>query len=357
MTHNPQAFGEMYLSPHPRPLHHLSESGRRVLHTAELRAHGVPASLAAERSGPGGPWQQLLPGVHLLHPGAPTGEERLQAALLYAGRSRRAAEDTVPSQPGARDRHYGEAVVTGLAALAHHRFASVPPLTSLSHIDVLVPRSRRLRSAGFARVVRTHRMPAGQQAHGIPVAPVPRAVADAVARLSEPAEVSVLLTEAVREAHCEPSALVRELTRSRLMGRPYVAEAVDTLLAEGRALAEQGLYRMVREQALPDPLWNVDLRLPGGPHLGGVDAYWPDHSVALELDTGAPARHAPRPEGTVWSEPALKREHLERLGIAVVRTVAADLRAHPEQQAAVVRTALLAAADREPAPYLIVLPR
>ncbi len=82
--------------------------------------------------------------------------------------------------------------------------------------------------------------------------------------------------------------MVRELSEAELLGRPAVVGAVDALLAEGRAAAEARLYAMVREHGLPDPVWNVELRLPGGPRLGAVDAYWPDHAVAVELDARAP---------------------------------------------------------------------
>jgi hypothetical protein len=266
-------------------------------------------------------------------------------------------------------------MITGLAALALHRFVSAPPLLSLDRIDVMVPRTRRLRSTGFARLVRSHGMPTPQRISGVPVAPVPRALADAVAQLSHAGEVRRLLTEAVRGGHCEPAAVVRELNQARLLTRPHVIDAVDSLLAEGRAIAEDRMYEMVREYGLPDPLWNVDLRLPGGPHLGGVDAYWPDQAVAVELDTspssrlrssrGGPnaPRHGLRPElqeesdGLEWSEYARKREHLERLGITVVHITPRKLRESLEQQATVVRTALMASVDREPAAYVMVLPR
>lgn len=147
--------------------------------------------------------------------------------------------------------------------------------------------------------------------------------------------------------------MVRELNQARLLSRPHVVDAVDSLLAEGRAIAEDRLYRMVREYGLPDPVWNVDLRLPGGPYLGGLDAYWPEQAVALELDTRAPRQN----DEAQWSEFARKREHLERLGITVVHITPRKLRDSVEQQAAVVRTALMAAADREPAAYVAVLPR
>ncbi|MEU2059345.1 hypothetical protein [Streptomyces sp. NPDC013455] len=337
----------------PRPLRHLSEVHRRVLTAAQLRAHGVTQADLAEHCRPGGPWRELLPQVVLLHPGPPTSEERLHGALLYAAR---AAESGVPVQPTAGSPHrplYAEAVITGLVALTLHGFSSTPPLLSLDRVDVLVPRLRRLRSTGYVRVVRTAALPDPQVVTGLPVAPVPRALADAVARVTDAEAVRRLLTEAVRAGHCEPAAVVRELTRARLLNRPHVVDAVDALLAEGRSVAEDRLYRMVGEYGLPDPVWNVDLRLPGGPDLGGLDAYWPDQAVAVELDTRAPRQD----DDALWSEYARKREHLERLGITVVHITPRKLRDCPEQQAAVVRTALMAAGDRDPAAYVVVLPR
>ncbi|MFC8076278.1 hypothetical protein ACFUN8_12170 [Streptomyces sp. NPDC057307] len=345
----------------PRPLSHLDGARRRVLSAAQLREHGVSAARAAARCAPGGPWQQLLPGVFLLHQGPPTSEERLRGALLYAERrpAAGAARGDVPAQPagagtGARR---DIAMITGLAALTLHGLSSAPALTTLTHIDVLVPRTRRLRSTGCVRIVRAHTLPAAERVTGLPVAPVARALADAVAGLTDAAAVRLLLTEAVRDGHCEPAAIVRELSQARLLSRPHVVDAVDSLLAAGRALAEDRLYEMVRTYGLPEPVWNVDLRLPGGPHLGGVDAYWPDHAVAVELDTRAP-RHGGTPQDDVrWSESARKREHLERLGVTVVHLTPRKLRDSMELQSTVVRTALLAAADREPPARVVVLPR
>ncbi|MET9449182.1 hypothetical protein [Streptomyces cinerochromogenes] len=337
----------------PRPLRHLADGHRRVVTTAQLRSHGVTAAELSEQCRPDGPWRELLPNVILLHPGPPTGEERLHGALLYTAR---AAEPAVPAQPTAGSPHrplYADAVLTGLAALALHGFSSAPPLPALDQVDVLVQRPRRLRSTGYVRVRRTSALPAPRTVAGLPVAPVPRALADAVAELTDAEAVRRLLTEAVRGGHCEPAAVVRELTQAKLLGRPHVVDAVDALLAEGRSIAEDRLYGMVGEYGLPDPVWNVDLRLPGGPHLGGVDAYWPDHAVAVELDTRAPRQD----DDALWSEYARKREHLERLGITVVYLTPKKLRDCPEQQAAVVRTALMASGDRDPAAYVVVLPR
>lgn len=342
----------------PRPVLPLPHVERRVVTARTLRERGVSAATADERCRPGGPWQMPLPGVYLLHPGPPTSEERLRAVLLYASRERFPAQTGAPcaasSTPPAVEEP--EAMITGPAALALYSFSSTPPLLSLEHVDILVPRTRRLRSIGCARVVRTRSLPRPRQVTGLPVAPVERALADAVGRPDGAAAVRPLLTEAVREGHCEAPALVRELSRARLLNRPHIAEAVDAVLAESRAVAESLLYGLVRSHGLPEPCWNVDLRLPDGPHLGGVDAYWPEQAVAVELDTRS-CHGAAAEGGATWSRYARKRETLERLGISVLHITPTKLRDHPWQQAAVVHTALMTAPEREPAAYVTVLPR
>ncbi|WP_026171523.1 MULTISPECIES: hypothetical protein [unclassified Streptomyces] len=333
-----------------------SRGRQRVVSAAQLKAMGVPAGRAVERCGDGGPWQQPLPGVFVLHPGELSGPERLRSALLYAGRPPASGRRPAPGRT--TDPAYGDAVLTGLAALSLYGFAAAPPAASVERVDVLVPRVRRLRSAGYARLLRTAEPPGPEWVDGLPVAPVARALADAVAGLGDAVTVRRLLTEAVRGGHCEPAVLVGELNRAKVLGRPQVVGAIDSLLAEGRAMAEERLYAMVRTHGLKEPLWNVDLRLPGGPHLGRVDAYWPEEAVAVELDARAP-RHSRQDEKheAEWSAYAARREHLERLGVTVVHLTPRKLRDALGQQATVVRTALMAAADREPAAYVMILPR
>ncbi|RKN37636.1 hypothetical protein [Streptomyces hoynatensis] len=321
----------------PRPLHQLAHKPLLVMTAQELREHGVPAAAAHERCRPGGPWQMPLPGVFLLRPGPPTAEELLRAVLRYAG---------------GRD---GETVVTGPAALALHGFSGVPPLTALDRVDVLVPSTRRLRSAGCARIVRTHLLPRPVRLAGVPVAPVPRALADAVAGAPEGPAAGPLLHEAVRGGHCAAAELIAELAGARLLDHPRIAGAVDTLLAEGRAVAEERLLDAVRLGRLPDPCWNVDLWLPGGPRLGSVDAYWPGPAVGVRIDAGPP-----RPQ-----EPAALRR-LAGLGVEVVRLTARALCADAAGQAEALRAALRRASGRggpegrrarTAASRLVVLPR
>ncbi|GHA93334.1 hypothetical protein GCM10010392_19810 [Streptomyces clavifer] len=334
----------------PRTLHEVRP---RVWSTEQLRARGVTAAQTAAQCLPGGSWQQLLPGVYLLDPGPPTSQERVRGALLYAGRPPASARRTAPDRSGPG---YGEAMVTGLAALALYGFEAAPPVIALHRIDVLVPRTRRLRSTRFVQVTRAAPLPRPEHRLGVPLAPVERALADAVSTLTDARTVHRILTEAVRGGHCEPAAVVRELGAARLLGRTHVVGAVDALLAEGRAVAEGRLYAMVRGHGLPEPLWNVDLCLPGGALLGTVDAYWPEQAVALELGTRAP-RKGPAALSEEDVAFTTEREHLERLGVTVVRVTPRKLRETPAQQAVVVRTAMMAAEDREPAAHVVVLPR
>jgi hypothetical protein len=133
-----------------------------------------------------------------------------------------------------------------------------------------------------------------------------------------------------------------------------VRGAMDVLRAEGRAVAEERLYAMVHCHHLPDPVWNVRLALPGGPPLGAVDAYWPEYAVAVVIDVRMDLR---TDDDEPWSRSAMQRERMEALGITAVYVSPAKLRDAMEQQAVVVRTALMGSSDRTSAAYVVVTPR
>ncbi|WP_062204563.1 hypothetical protein [Streptomyces sp. NBRC 109706] len=324
------------LTPGQRP--ELADAARRVTTIEALRAQGVSPATARRRCRPGGPWQMPLPGVVLLHADPPGEHELLHAVLRYtAGRS-------------------GEAVLTGRAALALHGLAELPQLGALDdRVDVLVPHTRRLRSVGPARITRTARLPRPVRLAGLPVARVPRALADALPHLPEDARNHLPLHEAVRRGHCEPRSLIAELEHAGWLDDPRVAVAVDDLLAAGRPAAEDLLFHMVRQGGLPDPCWNVSLWLPDGPFLGRVDAYWPEASVAIHLDTRVPRQrgHHPTPRET---ERHRREQTLKGLGVTLVRIPPRALQASWRRQATAVRAALQAAATRPTTDWVVVLP-
>ncbi len=272
---------------------------------------------------------------------APGSGEGLREALRYATRAPR---------PRGTD---GRAMLTGVTALSLLGFPGVPVPEALERAEVLVLRGRRLPESAAVAVRRARALPRPRLVGGLPCAPVPRAVADALAVVSGAREVRSLLVESVRTGDCEPAAVLRELDAAGLLERAEVADAVDALLAQARRVAEERLYAMVRDRGLPDPAWNVDLVLPGGRYLGSVDAYWPAEAVALELD----ARPLPRAAAVPRPPAARGREELAALGVRVLRTTPAKLRAAPDRQAWQVRDALMSAPGRPPAGYVRVLPR
>lgn len=149
-------------------LEELARRQQNVITASQLRARGVPSRVVSEHCRRGGPWQRLLPRVYLLQAGAPTPEQRMWAALLYAAQNGR--------ETGCRE----GAVITGAAALALYGFTAVPRLPAVTGVQVLVPRQRRLRDAGEVRIQRTARELEAREVHGLACAPVARAVADAL---------------------------------------------------------------------------------------------------------------------------------------------------------------------------------
>lgn len=344
----------------PRPLNHAvshtvgrtDDTRHRVVTAGALRDRGVSAATARDRCQPGGPWQMPLPGVFLLHAEPATQEERLRAVLLYAAGDTRASQ--VATARDSQVRAAERPVVSGLAALALRGFRSAPPLADIERIDVVVSRARRRRSTGWARILRTHHVPEAQMFDGLPVAPVARALADAVSQLEDPSVVHRLLAETVREGHCEVPAVVRELRRARLLGRPQVVDAVDMLLAEGRALAESRLYALVRDHAVPAPCWNVDVREPGGPALAALDAYWPERGLGVRIDTRTGERAG---SGGLWPSSTRRHERLGQLGITVLSVRPEQLREAPGMLAQVLRTELVTTWVHEAPGYVLVEPR
>ncbi|WP_228717322.1 type IV toxin-antitoxin system AbiEi family antitoxin domain-containing protein [Allosaccharopolyspora coralli] len=123
---------------------------RGVITVRELEELGVPRQTISRRLQAGGPWTRLLPGVALLATGPPTVDQRIEAALRYAGHA---------------------ATVTGLAAAAKHGLRRSPQVES---VHVLVPSDRRRRAqAEFVQVERTQRLPEPVHVHTTPIAPLP----------------------------------------------------------------------------------------------------------------------------------------------------------------------------------------
>lgn len=116
------------------------------------------------------------------------------------------------------------------------------------------------------------------QVDGIPTTAVIRAILD-VAAAATPRELERVIARAERLDCVDLDELhSRVALATGRPGVPMLRAVLDRPRAFTRSPAEDGLVELVRSADLPEPGWNVSV---GGYEL---DAYWPDHGVAIEVD-------------------------------------------------------------------------
>jgi len=272
---------------------------------------------------PGGRWQRILPGVYVTSTGRPGRDQRLMAALLYAGDG---------------------SIITGQAALRHYKI-SVP---DERRVDVLIPAGRRRSSREFAVVHRTTRMPRRFAAVGpIQFVPPARAVADAALGLARLADVRAIAARAVQQDWCTVPALAAELDAGPHRDAGLLRAALAELADGVRSAAEGDLWMLLRKARLPAPLLNA--RLYAGSRLIAVpDAWWPRAGVVVEVDSRewhlSPAD---------WERTMRRHARLTALGILVLHFSPRQIRTEPDVVVAAIRAAIQAGS---PVPGLTTVP-
>jgi very-short-patch-repair endonuclease len=231
-----------------------------VISHGQAVACGVTPGALKHRARDGGPWQRLLPGVYLAVTGTPTLIQREIAALAYAG---------------------SDSVITGVAALPHHRIRA----PDAEVITVLIPTRRAVRSIGFVRVWRTARMPdMVLNDRGVRVALPARAVADTARGLTRLRDVRAVVADAVQSRRCPVFLLADEVEqgprRHSALLRRAIAEVSDGI----RSVAEAEFHDLLRRARLPMPLFNARI-LAGRTFVAEADAWWPDAGVVAEVDS------------------------------------------------------------------------
>jgi hypothetical protein len=233
-----------------------------VCRASELERLGIPPSTTWHRCRPAGPWQRLLPGVVLTSNGVPTSEQLLIAGLVYAGSG---------------------AVLTGLTALRLYGVTAAQGRGDYVH--ALVPHGRRRVPVGFAVVERTRRLPEHRRRKGLPCAPVARAVIDAVRRIRDRDAVRAIVAEVVQRGLTTIADLAAELRSAQRRGTAVPRTVLREVAAGVRSAAEAQARETILSSGLPQPLWNAAVYSTTGQFLGRPDAFWPDHGVALEIDS------------------------------------------------------------------------
>jgi hypothetical protein len=291
---------------HPNLLRQRSRSG--VIRAATLIEHGMDSRTIYRRCLPGGPWRRLLPGVILLQNAQPSEEQRVTAALLHAG---------------------AEAMVTGAEACRRYGLDTTQFPMPAGEIHLLIPHGRRVISSGFVLIERTHRHPQAVVRAGVPLAPLPRAVLDAVRRVRVVDPVQKLLIAAIQQGRCSPASLFHELecgsTRGTALPRRLLAE-----VGPARSIAETDAMDLLRGSGLPQPMWNVKVLDPGGGYLGRPDGWWDDVALAWEIDS-----YQFHFEASDYARTVERNSRYAAAGILVIQTLPSEIRNNP---AAVLRT-------------------
>jgi hypothetical protein len=296
----------------------------QVISRSQALASGMTQSALGHRLRAGGRWQRLLPGVFLAVTGAPTSDQRDIAALLYAG-------------PGS--------LLTGAAAL--RLWGVRAPYASM--IDVLIPDSKQRKSAGFARIRPTARMPEEVPTAGpLRFAPLARAVGDAARSLSRLADVRALIAAVVQQGKCTPVVLAAELEDGPVQGSALLRIAVADVYAGTRSNPEADLHDLIRRAKLPTPEFNPRL-YAGEEFIASPDAWWKDAGVAAEVDS---SEYHLSPED--HERTTARDTRMRKYGINVLHFTPRQIRTQPAEVIAAIRSALAAASFHPPVPIRAV---
>jgi hypothetical protein len=263
----------------------ILDAQHQVISRGQALACGLPRSTVTSWSTPTGKWQRMLPGVYLTVTGKPAPEQRLMAALLYAG---------------------PRSVITGVAALRSYRLRA--PGSDV--IDVVVPQETRRQGTGFVRIHRTRQLPRVYKTGVIRYAAPARAVADAARLLPSLDDVRAVVAEAIQRQTCSLAQLGLELERAGSRDSNRLRTALADVRAGSRSVAEIRFRERVEQSTLPPPQYNVFLRAADGTDIGEVDAWWADAGVSVEIDSQE--YHFYRAD---WLRTEAKRSRLLKCGI------------------------------------------
>ena len=232
----------------------------RVVAVADLVSAGLSSATVARRIRRG-LWQRAARGTAVLQSGPPTRDQLVRAALVYA-------------RP--------DGVITGVEAARRHGLHRLP---ASDEIHVLVEEHRRLSSSGLIVVERTERLPTALIRDDVPVAPLERAVIDALRRCADRDEVRALLAEVLAARRTTVARLRDELEAGSQRGTGLVREVLVEV-EDGIRSASEGWARDLHASSdLPPALWNPSVHRADGRLLGRPDAWFDDVGLAWEIDS------------------------------------------------------------------------
>lgn len=256
-------------------------------------------------------WTKILDGVHLVDGGRPTHVQLERGALLYAGAGSQISGT-------AALRHHGVRSLRLQDRVPDHDYAPEPVL-------VLIPHERRKKSAGYTRVERTRRIPESPVViHGLALAPLPRAVADATRHMRTAHDVNALVAEVVQRGMCTIEELQAELDEGSRRGSALLRDAVTLVAAGARSGPEVDLVSLMQAAGIPAVVYNVRVVDAAGHFVGIPDAWLDDVGLAVEVDSreyhGA---------GDEFAATVRRNRRYARAGVSLFTVMPEEFSTHP----------------------------
>jgi len=275
-------------------------------------------------------WRMVLPRVVLLEPGLPSVDQRLMAALLFAG---------------------PDAWLAGMTAAAIH---GMPGCVVGPPVQVLVPPHRTPRSVGWVRVARSYLLDERIVTRGpLRVSCRARAVVDAAAGCPDQAAARALIIDAVQQRLVRLDDIAHWVEARSNHGRRLLRQALAEAAIGAWSVPEADLLGMVNDNSrLPRPWANPTLHDPLGRRLTTPDLWFDD--VALAVMVHSRVHHS----GVLdWEATVAADEDLRTAGIEVVAVTPASISAEPERVLARIGAAYGRAARRPRPVGVLALPR
>jgi hypothetical protein len=122
-------------------------------------------------------------------------------------------------------------------------------------------------------------MPPAVVRDGLPLAPVPRAVVDAVRRMRDARDITEMLADPVQRGLCTVAQLSAELAECNRRGSATPRRVLTAVSTGIRSAAEHDAQRLWRRSGLPEPWWNAAVFDSRGTLLGVADAWFDEHGT------------------------------------------------------------------------------
>ena len=237
--------------------------------------------------GDGARWQRIHPGVYGAFTGTATQQQRMRAALLYAGEG---------------------AFLTGPSGcLLHGLFKA----KTLGHVHVAT--QRRLADTSDVRFYRTGRTHGTVELRGLRTGNMARCVIDATRRLKRFDDACAVIAESIHRGKLRVPELAAELAAGPRGGSKLTRQALGATSAGARSGAEARQATVLRRSSvLPQLHFNCSLTGPDG-FIAKPDAYAEESGVAQEIDS-VEYHFEPAP----WKATMARRSRMVSVGVRML---------------------------------------